>query len=100
MRKSDGFALILVVLVSSLALLTFLFASSTLALSSRSAAAGERNSTQAFLAADSGLNTLLARATTSPYDGGTFTAWIEGELGLLVKGHLVSRSWGTSTFPR
>jgi len=86
LRKSDGFALILVVLISSLALVTFLFASSTLALSSRSAAAGERNSTQAFLAADSGLNTLLARATTTPYEGGTFTAWIEGELGLLDLG--------------
>src|SRR5690606_17373023 len=73
-RNTQGIAIVLVLLVSAIALMTFLFSSAALSLSSRGAAAGERNSTQALLAADSGLNTLRARASTDPYQAsdGTF----------------------------
>ncbi len=88
MRQSHqaGIALVIVVLISAIALMTFLFASSTLTIASRTAAASERNSTQALLAADSGLNTLRARTTTQAYDSTSFKNWIESNFGTLDLG--------------
>ena len=81
MSKShqQGVAIVIVLLISAITLMTFLFASATLTVASRTAAASERNSTQALLAADSGLNTLRARSTTIDFDTsyGTFANWIE-----------------------
>lgn len=75
-NSNSGIALVAVILVSAIALITMLFASATLSLGARSAAASERDSTQALLAADSGLNTLRARGSLTPYGGGSFGDWI------------------------
>lgn len=77
--SSQGIAIVTVVLISAIALMILLFASATLTISSRSAVSSERNSTQALLAADSGLQTLKARTTLVPYETshGTFKQWIE-----------------------
>lgn len=87
-HRQAGFAVTVVILVSVVALLAFLFSSAILTVSSRSAASQERNSTQALLAADSGLQTLRARASTSPYDAsfGSFEYWIESNFGTLDLG--------------
>ncbi len=93
MRDSRGFAIVIVVLVSSIALLAFLFSSATLTLASRSAASQERGATQALLAADSGLKTLVARAAANEYRPGvhgTMTNWINSTFGTLDLGGGVS----------
>lgn len=87
-RSRKGFAITVVLLVTVVALLAFLFSSATLTIASRSSAAQERNSTQALLAADSGLRTLRARSTLVPYTSGygTFEAWIESNYAALDLG--------------
>lgn len=93
MRQRSGFAIVVVVLISAVALLAFLFSSVTLTLASRSSAAQERNSSQALLAADSGLKTLRARAAAVPYNAtthGTLTNWINVEFGTLDLGNGVT----------
>ena len=93
MRKRSGFAIVIVVLISAVALLAFLFSSVTLTLASRSSAAQERASSQALLAADSGLKTLRARAAAEPYvvaTHGTLTEWLNVEFGTLDLGNGVT----------
>lgn len=88
MNSRQGVAITIVLLVTVVALLAFLFSSATLTIASRSSATQERNATQALLAADSGLRTLRARATVVPYTSGygTFKAWIEANFGSLDLG--------------
>lgn len=83
-----GFAITIVLLVTVVAILAFLFSTATLTVASRSSAAQERNAAQALLAADSGLRTLNARAATTPYTASyeNFTAWIEGNFTTLDLG--------------
>lgn len=84
--RQTGIALVSVVLIGAVALMTMLFASAMLSLSSRKSASSERNSTQALLAADSGLGTLKARASLAPFTGGTFAAWVDSNFATLDMG--------------
>lgn len=90
--NKSGIALVAVILVGSIALMTMLFTSSLLSLSARKSASSERHSTQALLAADSGLGTLKARASLVPFPGGSFKEWIEENFSTLDLGGGVSAS--------
>jgi hypothetical protein len=89
-----GFAITVVLLVTVVAVLAFLFSAATLTIASRSSAAQERNAAQALLAADSGLRTLIARAAVTPYSSAdaSFEAWIEGNFATLDLGDGVAAS--------
>lgn len=93
MQRRQGFAITVVLLVTVVSLLAFLFASATLTIASRSSAAQERSSTQALLAADSGLKTLLARASVEEFNAeleNPIRSYIEGQLGFLDLGDGIS----------
>lgn len=62
-----GFAIVIVLLVSVVALGAVITSASLTALSSRRVSSGERQATIALLAAESGLNTVLARSRTDAY---------------------------------
>lgn len=86
--RTSGIAIVMVLVVGSIALLTMMFASAALNIASRSAASSDRNSTQALLAADSGLKTLKARGSVVPYSAahGSFKNWIESNFSVLDLG--------------
>lgn len=93
MQRQHGFAITVVLLVTVVSLLAFLFASATLTIASRSSAAQERASTQSLLAADSGLKTLVARASVVEFSAegeSPIRSWIENQLGTLDLGDGVS----------
>jgi hypothetical protein len=106
MRRRQGFAIVVVMLVSVIALLAFMFSSATLTLASRSSVAQERSSTQALLAADSGLRTLLARTAANPFRPtvhGSLTNWLNTQFGTLDMGDGISAQLqvvGTATADR
>ncbi len=66
---TSGFAIVIVLLVSSVILISVVVTASLTALGSRVSASDERTSYQALLAAESGIDTLAARATAEKYRG-------------------------------
>mgnify|MGYP001112855852 CR=1 FL=1 len=90
--RTEGIAIVVVIVVAAVTMLTALFASSALSLASRGSASSDRNSTQALLAADSGLKTLKARGATIPYSSsdGSFANWIATNFSTLDLGDGVS----------
>lgn len=87
-NRSEGIAIVLVVVTAAVTLMTALFATSVLSMASRGSATSDRNSTQALLAADSGLKTIKARGSTIPYatSDGSFTDWIANNFSMLDLG--------------
>ncbi len=87
-HRTEGIAIVLVIVIAAVTMLTALFTSAALSLASRGSASSDRNSTQALLAADSGLKTLKARGATIPYSesDGSFTNWIAENFATLDMG--------------
>lgn len=95
LQSQGGIALVAVLLITVIALGAFVFSAATLSIATRSGAAQERNSTQALLAADSGVSTLRARVNTAGGvqeldEGATVADWINDTFATLDLGNGVS----------
>lgn len=86
-NRNHGVILPVVLLIIAVALTSFMFSAALVSLSARSSATSDRSSTQALLAADSGLQTLPAVSRSVDYNSSiSFTQWIESEFGVLDLG--------------
>lgn len=85
-QNTRGFAIVIVLLVSSVILISVVVTASLTALGSRVSAADERTSYQALLAAESGIDTLAARAEIEEYRGTLNEAVLNNWLSASVSG--------------
>ena len=79
-RATQGIAMVVVLLFTVLILTSIVITASISSLSSRITTSGERQSYQALLAAESGLNSFVVRVAAANYQGGLFgfPCWVQG----------------------
>lgn len=78
MKRDSGFAVAVVLLVSVVALLAVTSAAMVSGMTTRQVSTQERRATEALLAAESGLNALVARSRSATYlyESGSVSAWL------------------------